>query len=639
MADKLTFRIDPDTQAIYACIDTFEQADEETQNDLMRFVRDVPAQLRHAALVELVKVDFERRWKRGERRGVKDYLADYVDLSTSEASLHELLQVEFDFLKSLGEEPDLDEYHRICPSFMPAKDTGNVSDETEAVSDEAAAPPISAPEKIGRYIIKGKLGSGGFGVVYLAHDPQLDRDVAIKLPQGQSGESGLGIDQLHEARSVTRLDHPGIVKVYDVNELEHGGFIVYEYIQGETLESRLRGKYDVSQAAEWIAQVAEALHEAHRRGVIHRDIKPSNILIDLDDQAKVVDFGLARRDDAFYVQDAGRLLGTAPYMSPEQAEGNAHFASSLTDLYSLGIVLYEAICHRKPFQAKSIDELLELVKHCPAAPPSSIVSVDPALESVCLKAIAKNPDQRYRNGEEMAREIRKAIKRPGSPWRTWIRVAAAVVAMAAIAVLASLATQPTPPIAPPRVQKMLLAIKNKPLQLEQTPLTGGETMAAQGFIAGRAFGYLMLFEQDAAPKFLAQTAKRLGEITHEFTVENMSVSVPDTDGASYIVALGTKERLTDEQIASLQALRLRLPYAGTQIATEQVRFPSANPPMKDTRNDEEIQRGQTTENLGPLITPPEFKAELSRILEVETGAGAFGGWVISHKKAETKAIP
>src|SRR5579872_3456642 len=211
---------------------------------------------------------------------------------------------------------------------------------------------------IGRYRVAQLLGAGGFGLVYLAYDEQLNRQVALKVPHPKRlVNPGDAAPYLREARMVASLDHPHIVPVYDVGSTsEYPCFVVSKYIDGTSLAERLRvARYSWTEAAQLVATLADAVHYAHKHGVVHRDIKPGNILIDRSNRPFLADFGLALKDQD---PDHGKAYaGTPAYMSPEQARGEGHRVDGRSDIFSLGDVLYEMRTGRKPFQGKTANEL------------------------------------------------------------------------------------------------------------------------------------------------------------------------------------------------------------------------------------------------------------------------------------------
>lgn len=301
----------------------------------------------------------------------------------------------------------------------------------------ATAPPSwEKGAKIGRYRVERPLGSGGFGTVYLAYDEQLQRHVAVKLPRGEhfSGEERFR-QVLAESRLLAKLRHPGIVAVYDVGQLSDGsGFVVMEYIRGGSLADRLeQTRLSLREAAHLVAAVAETVHFAHKHCLVHRDLKPANILLDETGAPRVADFGLVV-DEEMQRRQAGEVAGTRRYMSPEQFRGETHRLDGRTDIWSLGVMLYELLTGRRPFSGTH-QQVRDSVLHAEPRPLRQLdESIPPELEQICLKCLQKQVADRYTSAADLARALRRwerscQSRRPR--WVLWL-VAPAVVLAALI---------------------------------------------------------------------------------------------------------------------------------------------------------------------------------------------------------------
>ncbi len=262
--------------------------------------------------------------------------------------------------------------------------------------------------QIGRFQIRSALGQGGFGTVYRAYDPILDREVALKVPRVSSPS---GERLILEARAAAPLRHPNIVAVYEAGADGDELFIAAEYVEGQTLTERISGKaIDPSLAAEWAKSLAEALQYAHHEGVVHRDVKPQNIMIGPTDRAQLMDFGLAVSQS----QQAGtgvgaaadsEVAGTPAYMSPEQARGDSTGTGPASDQYSLGAVLYELLTGKPPFRGGPDVVATVAAETKPPAPRSLVLTIPRDLEAICLKAMTPQPGRRYASCRALSEDL------------------------------------------------------------------------------------------------------------------------------------------------------------------------------------------------------------------------------------------
>ena len=272
------------------------------------------------------------------------------------------------------------------------------------------ADEFSPGMSVGRFTLTYKLGTGGFGTVWAAHDPDLDRSVALKLPI--QSRAAVDLEQfLKEAQAVAQLNHPNIVKVLEVGPAESGSFIASELIEGASLKDVLSsGGYSVRQAVILIRKMASALHHAHEQGIIHRDLKPANVLVDLKEEPFLTDFGLARRETTDVTMTvAGNVVGTPTYMSPEQALGER--VDRRTDIFSLGVVMFELLTGDVPFKGSSPQRVMKRVAEAVPARLRSIDNAIPAdLETICLKCLEKDVDRRFSTAAEVEQELSRYLE-------------------------------------------------------------------------------------------------------------------------------------------------------------------------------------------------------------------------------------
>jgi serine/threonine protein kinase len=273
-----------------------------------------------------------------------------------------------------------------------------------------------SPEQIGRYVILRTLGRGAMGVVYLARDPQIERELALKTIRFDAGEKSFGADEakarfLKEARISGRLQHPHIVTVFDVGEDQGTLYLAMELVQGGSFSQRLSDPagFSLRDRIRVVAEVAEALAHAHERGVLHRDVKPANILLSPTLSAKVTDFGIGKLlTGDTELTSTGQMVGSPAYMSPEQIKGEK--LDARTDIFSLGIVLYQALTLRKPFPADTLTTLVYQILHEEPMDPALVTNdVPEGMKEILKKCLAKDRANRYSDASELASDLREIL--------------------------------------------------------------------------------------------------------------------------------------------------------------------------------------------------------------------------------------
>lgn len=403
---------------------------------------------------------FETEWVKGRRPRLEDYLAQ-AEPSARETLLVRLLTVELRYRRDQSEEPSLDEYlerfadcrsliedafvavttdftaepvdttpnlppplsircpHCLSQIAVPAQGRsaevecpacGTRSLLTAGLTPDAPMPSGQEkpkPRTVGHFQLLRRLGAGGFGEVWKARDLKLDRIAAVKLPHRSLEDAEEREKFLREARAAAQLRHPHIVSVHEVGQAEELVYIVSEYIDGVSLDSWLAGQRPTHHDAALLgAKIADALHYAHEQGIVHRDLKPSNILIDRDGEPHLMDFGLAKRDVGEVTMTMeGQILGTPAYMSPEQAKGQAHTADRRSDVYSLGVILFELLTGERPFRGDLRMLLRQVVEDEAPSPRKFDSHVARDLETICLKCLQKDPGRRYPTAQALSEEL------------------------------------------------------------------------------------------------------------------------------------------------------------------------------------------------------------------------------------------
>ena len=398
----------------------FEQMWQQGEEpDPTMFVRSSTGPERDELLYSLIQLDVEYRRRRGKQPRVEAYLNAWPQDS-------ELVQ------RAVAAVPAADSVScRADETHMPPVPVVRIEDSRESatmsqvpsdmltmnqqghptsVGHQFTERILHSDEHFGRFRILRMLGKGGMGAVYLAHDPQLDRHIALKIPKAGTEPNSSIVQRFYrEAQAASNLRHPGICPVYDVGQIEGVHYLALAYIEGQTLSQTLRdaGPLPPDRAAAIMQQVAMALHVAHRAGIVHRDLKPANIMLDPHGQAVIMDFGLARRDQS---GDApltvmGDIMGTPAYMSPEQVRGET--VGPAGDIYSLGATLYELLTGHAPFTGSHVTAVLSgVLTRVPMRPRDHRAELPAALCDLCMKTLEKLPENRFTSAEALAEALR-----------------------------------------------------------------------------------------------------------------------------------------------------------------------------------------------------------------------------------------
>jgi serine/threonine protein kinase len=418
------------TDAVYG----FEEAWRAgTASAIGRFLPPPDDPLRPQILAELIKVDRERRWEAGESRVLEAYLADWPELRENAEAIAGLLEAECATRTSFDATPTLADLAARFPTICERIDLARVAAEVDAdrsvppdedgriperlvdVSGGIAAihrgsdrsPVLVAGARLGRYEIRKQLGRGGMATVYKATDSQLGREIALKIPRFEPDTEHAVIERfLREAKAAASVDHPNVCPVYDAGEIGGTAYIAMRFVSGRSLANVIAdGPLPVRDAVMLVRKLADALVAVHAAGVIHRDIKASSVLLTGDGEPFLTDFGLSRprhTADTQHLTTTGSPIGTPAYMSPEQVHGDHAAIDARTDIYSLGVLLYQLLTGRLPFEGPLTEVLIAIKQVEPPRPGTLRPEIDRELDAICRKAMAKRPANRYQTAHAFA---------------------------------------------------------------------------------------------------------------------------------------------------------------------------------------------------------------------------------------------
>jgi eukaryotic-like serine/threonine-protein kinase len=430
------------------------------------------------------------------------------------------------------------------------------------------------PENLGHYRIVEKLSEGGWATVYLAHDERLDRDVALKvLSVGTLANEDDRKRFRKEALTLAKLNHTNIGQIYDFDTQAGVDFLVMEYVSGGTLSRQIAGPaLSEKEVAGLGIQIAQALEEAHEYGIIHRDLKPANIAVTPKGQVKVLDFGLAKLFDPSrgglkaetltQSVDDPHLVGTLPYMAPEQVSGERMDAR--TDIYALGVVLYELATHQRPFREDSMPRLFDSILHQPVVPPRALnPRISPEMERIILKCLEKDPGERYQSAKEVGVDLRRllaptmtrvssAIPVSKNKWKWWAPVGAGVALTLFLAIalsfdLGGIRGRTTGRPSPPIRSIAVLPLENFSHDPEQEYFSDGMTEALIAELA--KIKALKVISRTSVMQYKG-TKKPLPQIARELNVDGIIEGSVIRDGNQARINVQLIDGTTDQHISA-----------------------------------------------------------------------------------------
>jgi hypothetical protein len=391
--------------------------------------------------VQQACAELSRRLRAGQECSAEDVANSFPSVASNPETLMELVLTELSIRRQLGQELKPDEWYNRYPHWrerlwlwfaIESEVTEDRSPNTMATVDQSPQPVLTekVPEKaFGRYQLLSELGRGGMGIVYQARDPVLGRLVALKMIRAGVLACPEEVERFYrEARAASQLKHPHIIGVYDIDCQENEHFLTMEFVVGGSLTRSLsRFQDDPRKAVVLMEKVARGVHHAHSKGILHRDLKPGNILLDENDEPRISDFGLAKflEADAALTQ-SGVTVGTPAYMAPEQAGGQKDRLTPRSDVWSLGVILFELLTGKRPFAGNGREAIEQVLTAEPPRPRCLRPGLDRSLEIIVLKCLEKDPARRYASAEALADDLARwqrgeAIQARPASWarRAW----------------------------------------------------------------------------------------------------------------------------------------------------------------------------------------------------------------------------
>ncbi|MDA1166270.1 MAG: protein kinase [Planctomycetota bacterium] len=519
MSDRSTdqvVRLDAESwRTLNQVVRRLESAWQDGRPELDEFVPEHSDPLRSTILLQLVKVDQELSWESGERRLLEDYLAEWPEIRENSVAIIELLEAECLNRTLADSPPDEAELNRRFPEIAAridlqliaaqAEEDRSRSDTSTTGPADGSATPVRSPEthssqqllpgsRFGRYEIRERIGHGSMGAVYRAWDTRLLRETALKVPHfDQAADPELIAQFRREAVAMAQVHHPAVCQVFDAFEVDGMLALTMACVEGDPLGDWMaHRRLDQQQTAELILAITRGVDAIHERGVTHRDIKPANIVINRRGEPVLTDFGLARRaGELSKTGGPGNLSGTPAYMSPEQIDGRME-VDQRSDVYSLGVLLFQMLTGSLPFSG-DLESVLDAVCHQPPPRPSTLRSgLNRTLELICLKALEKQPDERFESAEAMAQSLESCLntmrqRRQKHRLRLFAGVGAALVTMVAALAVYLLRE-------PPKSDEeiILLACPRRELRIPGSDSTHRAVLPADGsrlIVSSRHAGY------------------------------------------------------------------------------------------------------------------------------------------------------